>query len=71
MKKRSWSDQDLIEASKKATSVRQCLILLGLRPIGGNYKTVKQYLKRLNIDTDHFTGQGWSAGKKITTNQAI
>lgn len=51
---------------KENYSVAECLRRLNLRPAGGNYKWFKIYTKNNNIDTSHFTGKGWSFGKKIS-----
>ncbi len=45
-------------------SVRQVLSLIGLVPAGGNYKTVHDRIKRLALDTSHFTGAGWNVGER-------
>jgi 5-methylcytosine-specific restriction endonuclease McrA len=65
MRTKAWNDQDLREAVRKGTSIRSVLILLGLRPAGGNYVQVTRRIQHLNIKTDHFTGKGWSKGKRI------
>jgi hypothetical protein len=38
---------------------------LNVRPTGGNYKTVKSKILLWNVNTDHFTGQGWNVGKRF------
>ncbi len=65
MKKRSWSENQLIEAVKSSTSIRQVLFKLGLIEAGGNYFQVKKYISELNLNINHFTGKGWNKGKKI------
>ena len=35
---------------------------LGLVPIGGNYRTVWGWIKRLGLDTSRWHGQGWRKG---------
>lgn len=55
----SYSPAQLKDAVKASRSVRQTLIALGLRPEGGNYKSVQGAIERLQLDTSHFTGQGW------------
>lgn len=64
MKIRSWTESQLKESVKSVTSIRQLLKRLGLREAGGNYSQVKKYLKEYNIDISHFTGKGWSKGKR-------
>ncbi|MEK7529365.1 MAG: hypothetical protein AAB570_00395 [Patescibacteria group bacterium] len=64
MRKMRWTLAMLKKAARESTSVRQVISRLGLIPAGGNYQQVKKYLEKHQIDTSHFTGQGWSKGKK-------
>ena len=64
-KKRSWSEKQLKNAVKNSKSYRNVIIILGLRPTGGNYDQVKKYIKEYNLSTKHFTGKLWSKGLKI------
>jgi len=64
MKRRTWSDEQLVFAVKKARSYRQVIAFLGLRPSGGNYTQIKKYIGELKLDTKHFKGRGWSKGMK-------
>lgn len=63
-RKRSWDKLDLVNAVDKSKSIRQVLILLGLRLAGGNYTQIGKYIKEYNISTDHFTGKAWNKGLK-------
>lgn len=71
MKKRSWSKDQLIESVSTSTSFRQVLSKLGLVEAGGNYAQIKKYVSEFNLDIKHFTGRGWSRGKKIETSPLI
>lgn len=62
---RKYTDQDIIDAVKDVKSIAQLLKKLGLKPVGGNYINIKSILKKLNIDCSHFTGSGWSKGKRL------
>jgi hypothetical protein len=62
-RKRSWEDDDLVKAVKESKSVRMVLQALSLVPAGGNYQQVQRAIKRLELDTSHFTGQGWRQGR--------
>lgn len=62
MRAKKWTTQQLVEASQKATSIRQLLGHLGLREAGGNYKQIAKYIKLYNIDTSHFRGRAWNKG---------
>ena len=64
MKQRKWTENQLKEAIKKSTSIRQVLRRLDLREAGGNYEQVKKYIKEYNLDTKHFRGQAWNKGLK-------
>lgn len=68
--KRTWTDEQLIEAIKDSTSVRSVLIKLGLSPKGGSYKIVRSHIKRLNLDISNFTGQGHLKGKTHNWSQS-
>lgn len=65
MKKRKYSNEELISAIKSSTSIRQVLIALKLRATGGSYITIHNAIKKLNIDISHFTGKGWNKGKTL------
>lgn len=68
MSKNKYTDEEFIEAVKNSYSIANICRLVGLKPAGGNYRTVKNNIKRLNLDTSHFTGQLWSKGKKLGSN---
>ena len=53
-----YSEQDLIEAVKTSFSVADVCRKVGIKPVGGNYKTIKDKIAKFNIDNSHFTGQG-------------
>lgn len=59
----SYSEKELYEAVKSSTSIRQVLDKLNIVPAGGNYQTTNRRIKKLNIDTSHFTGQAWNRGR--------
>lgn len=65
MNRKTWADVDLIEAVRNNKSVAAVIKKLGLKPAGGNYQTVNNKIKELNLDTSHFTGQGWNIGLKF------
>ena len=59
-KDRKYTDDELRDAVKTSHSLRQALSCLGLSPAGGNYKTIKQRIEELGLDTSHFRGKGWA-----------
>lgn len=64
MRKKSWSEQQLIEAVKTSFSLRQVIAKLGLVEAGGNYEQVRHYISEYKIDSSHFKGRGWSKETK-------
>jgi hypothetical protein len=71
MQFRKYTEEQLIESIKESNSIRQVLIKLDVVPWGGNYDTIKRYIKNLNIDISHFTGKLWSKGKIIGPKKPI
>lgn len=61
--KYTYSDEDLRIAVTNSTSIRQVLLRLNLTACGGAYASIHRNLKRLNLDTTHFTGQIQNKGK--------
>jgi 5-methylcytosine-specific restriction endonuclease McrA len=63
-KQRRYSDQEIRDAVAESSSMAGVLRKLNIRPAGGNYDTLRRRIKNLGLDTAHFTGSGWSKGKK-------
>lgn len=59
-----YTQSDVIKAVADNKSVAGVLRQLGLRAVGGNYKTINRYIIDLKLDISHFTGQGWNVGLK-------
>lgn len=56
--------KELLEAAvKNSTSLAGTLRYLGLKHAGGTQNYIKNIIKRFNINTSHFTGQGHNKGK--------
>jgi hypothetical protein len=66
-----YSKEEFTKAVAENVSVAGVLRQLGLRPIGGNYRTVHRLIKVYSLDTSHFTGQGWNVGLRFKPKQAI
>jgi hypothetical protein len=64
MRKRSWTEKQLKTAVLTSFSFRQILLKLNLRPAGGNYTQIKQYIEEYKININHFKGKGWNRGLK-------
>lgn len=62
---RKYTDQDVINYSKEVKSIASLLKRLNLRIVGGNYINIKKILQRLNVDTTHWTGQGWNKDEQL------
>ena len=65
MGKSVYTKSNLEEAVKNATSIRGILDHFGLAQAGGNHSHIKKRLEFFEVDTSHFTGQGWNVGDKM------
>jgi hypothetical protein len=63
MRRRRYTDEDILAAVRASTSIAQVLKMLQLSPTGCNYKGMHSHIARLGLDTSHFTGQGHLKGK--------
>ncbi len=54
--------ENLELAVKQSKSIASVCRILNIRPVGGNYRTLRSKFKCWNIDISHFTGQGWNVG---------
>lgn len=61
----AYSNDDIIKCSEEVKSMAELLRKLGLKPAGGNYRTVRKKLQELNLTCDHWTGQGWSKDQQL------
>lgn len=61
------SDEEFISIVKDSLSVAEVIRKCGRKPAGGNYIITHERIKRLGLDTSHFTGQGWNTGKRYRT----
>jgi len=64
-KYRAYTDEDVINFAAQVTSIRALLQKLNLKEAGGNYANMQRIIQRLDIDTSHWTGRGWNAGKQL------
>ena len=58
--KLKYSKNEIADVVEKSISKRECLLKLGLKPYGGNYRVLDKYLAIYHIGIDHFLGQGWN-----------
>ena len=64
MSKYTYTNEQFIEAVKTSLSIAEVCRKLGIKAAGGNYATVKNKIKKLNLDSSHFTGKAWNQGKR-------
>jgi hypothetical protein len=70
-KKRSYTDEQFIQAIANNKSWRQVLFSLGLKEGGGTYVYIKNLAKKLNLSTSHMTGQGWNCGERYKNPKPV
>jgi len=68
---RKFTDDDLVAAVKAETTVYGVLRRLGYSTNGGMFRYVKAHMRRLGLDTNHFTGPRWSKGLKLPRGRPI
>jgi hypothetical protein len=56
---------EVVAAVAKCKSMAGVMRELGLRVAGANYHTIRWAIRKLGLDTSHFTGQGHRKGSKI------
>lgn len=54
--KRSWTEEQLIQAVESSTSFAEVIEKLGLKVRSGNYATVRKYIMALELPFDHLNG---------------
>lgn len=70
MKKKTWNNEQFINAVKTSTSYAEVIRKLGLKTAGSNYDTVKRTIKELNLDISHMKGFAWNKGMHYTSKQS-
>ena len=72
MRKSKLQDKDkLIKTIENSLSLSQVLKKYGLKPRGGNYKTLHYYISLYDIKTNHFLGQGWNLGNSPSIKKPL
>lgn len=64
-KYRNYTNEDIINNAKEVKSLAALLRSLNLKEAGGNFNSIKRKLQILNIDTSHWTGQGWNYNEQL------
>lgn len=62
MSKFKYTDEEFIKAVTESLSIASVCRTLGMRPSGGNYRTVHSKIESLSLNTSHFTGSAWNVG---------
>ena len=65
-----YSDEQIIEAVKINVSYQGVMKTIGMRLAGGSQSHLTYRIKKLYLDTSHFTGQGYKKGKKYVKRNA-
>lgn len=71
MSRKTWTDEQFIHAVKESYSYSEVCRKLNLSPKGGNLKTVRETIKKLKLDSLHFTGMRWNKGKTSKDHLSI
>jgi Zn finger protein HypA/HybF involved in hydrogenase expression len=66
--KNNRSEQEYRKNVIESYSIAEMCRNFGIKPCGGNYKTIHNDIKKFNIDISHFRGQGWNVGLKFKPN---
>jgi len=61
---KQYSDSDIRSACMQSVSFAGVIKKLNLKISGGNYETIHNKIKELQIDTSHWKGQGWNKDSK-------
>jgi Zn finger protein HypA/HybF involved in hydrogenase expression len=59
------NDTEFSEIVKSSLSIAEVIRKCNGVPAGGNYRSIKKRITQLNLDTSHFTGQGWNVGERF------
>lgn len=64
MRKRTWSDEDLVRAVEKSVTWGQVARAVGLKNYSGTgSRTIRARAAELELDTSHFLGKSWNKGQ--------
>lgn len=63
MTKRTWTENQLIDAVAANETIAGVLRSLNLQPTGANYKTIHTQVRKLGLNTSHWKGQSHNKGK--------
>ena len=58
-----YTHENVVQAVSNSDSIRQVLSKLELKQAGGNYKSIKNLIEKLQLDISHFKGRGWNKNR--------
>ena len=62
--RRSWTDDDLRRSVARCASISAVIRELGFKASGGMHRFISGHIRRLGLDTSHFTGQSWMKDRR-------
>lgn len=68
--RRKFTKEELVDAVKLSYSYAEVARRLGLNDSASAYNSVKPVIVELELDTSHFSGQGWNVGLGFKPNPA-
>ena len=71
MRRSKYTYERLAPIVAEARSIVDVLRALGLKPTGGNYRSINGHMRALGLDTSHFTGQGWNRGQTAASSEGV
>ena len=69
-----YTEQQLILAVKESKSFAQVMRIIGIKPSGGSHSHISRRIKRLGLDTSHFTGKAHGSANlnaRLTPEQIL
>ena len=66
-----FSESEIKQIVQNTQSAAEACRKLGLADKSGNTTRLRKYLQELNIDFSHWTGQLWSKGKTVLTDDRV
>lgn len=58
------TDLEFTKIIEESLSLAEVIKKCNLIPAGGNYQSIKNRIKKLNLSTAHFTGKAWNVGDR-------
>jgi len=60
-----YTNQEFVSAVENSLTIAEVLRKLGLKPMGTNYKTVKNTVIKLGLDISHYTGKSHGKSRSL------